>query len=91
MPVEDYLKQYHAESEQFIPLFVDTKALPKFNEILDRVWMQYSRFTATQLSSMSHEPGGPWDKTAPNENISDELIKQYFVQQAYQNEVSAHG
>lgn len=90
MPIDDYLKQYHAPSEQIIPLFVDTKALPQFNEILDRVWKQYSKFSATRLSSMSHESGGPWDQTPPNGNISDDLIRDYFIQQAYRNEVLAH-
>ena len=88
MPIDDYLKQYHAPSEAYVPLFVDTKIMPMFKEVLERVWEQYAGFSATQLSSMSHEVDGPWYQTAPNGNISDEVIKNYFVKQAYQNEVS---
>jgi uncharacterized phage-associated protein len=90
LPIDDYIKQYHAQSDDFVPLFVDTKVLPKFNEILERVWSQYSEFSATQLSSMSHEAGGPWSRTMPNDKISDDLIKEYFVQLAYKNEALAN-
>lgn len=49
---------------------------------------KYSAYTAGRLVSISHEKGGPWDKVYnesgrvnPGMEISDDLIREYFVQQ----------
>ena len=53
--------------------------------IIERVYRVYGGLTALQLSQMTHEPDGPWDKTRKSNpgvhgvDIPDELIKAYFV------------
>ncbi|MGH6808388.1 MAG: Panacea domain-containing protein [Ensifer adhaerens] len=49
---------------------------------------KYSGYTAGRLVSISHEKGGPWDRVYnesgrvnPGMEISDDLIRDYFVQQ----------
>src|SRR5581483_1953316 len=49
--------------------------------LLGRVWKLYGKFSGSQLSAMTHEPGSPWDATykkAPFTEIPDDLIFQYF-------------
>lgn len=29
-------------------------------DLLDRIWKTYGRFSGTQLSAMTHQPGSPW-------------------------------
>ncbi|MBC7773132.1 MAG: SocA family protein [Pyrinomonadaceae bacterium] len=31
--------------------------------IVDKVWSEYNKFSAIQLSAMTHRPGSPWDIT----------------------------
>jgi uncharacterized phage-associated protein len=90
MPIDDYIKQYDENTGQFLPFFVNTNALPQFNDVLERVWQQYRGFSAIQLSSMTHQAGSPWALTTPNDQIEDGLIQQHFVQQAFQNQLLAH-
>jgi uncharacterized phage-associated protein len=89
-PIDDYIKQYDPASASFVPFFVNTSALPRFNDILEQVWAKYSGYNAIQLSSMTHLPGTPWAITLPNEDIDDDVIQQYFVSQAFQNQQQAH-
>ena len=49
---------------------------------------RYGRVNAGKLVGMSHEKGGPWDvvynesgRVNPGMEISDDVIKAYFVQQ----------
>lgn len=50
--------------------------------IIRRVWEIYGKYSASTLSSMTHEPNSPWSKTSGKEirgtDISDELIADYF-------------
>jgi uncharacterized phage-associated protein len=54
------------------------------NKLLKKIIDVYGKFTAAQLSTMTHEAGSPWDRTResnPNRkgvDIPDDLIKQYF-------------
>ena len=90
-PIDEYIEQYDAHSMEFKPMFVNVKAFPRFSEILDRVWEQYSGLTALQLSSMTHETGSPWYVTLPDNKIDDNLIRNYFVHQGFRNEMLANG
>jgi uncharacterized phage-associated protein len=57
--------------------------------LLNNIWSVYSKYTAVQLSNLSHEKGSPWDKAWHDEDgrynyhhvISDEIIKNYYLQQ----------
>lgn len=58
-------------------------------DLIRRVWEVYKKYTAIQLSRMTHEPGTPWAETKNREvkgtTIDDERIKDYFAQLARQN------
>jgi len=50
--------------------------------LIKRVWEIYGRYSASQLSGMTHEPNSPWSQT-PEKNvkgtdISDDVIADYF-------------
>lgn len=43
-----------------------------FDAVLDFVWKSYGKFTAAQLSAMTHAPGSPWEKVRKeNPGIKD--------------------
>ncbi len=58
--------------------------------LLDRIWEVYGHCTASQLSTMTHQPGTPWDtvvkkwggKVPRGTDISMESIKAYFEELA---------
>ena len=60
--------------------------------LLARVWQTYGKFNGMQLSTMSHEPGSPWDVTYNNRppgvvrgiDIPNELLRQHFAELAKQ-------
>ena len=51
--------------------------------VMDRIYAHYSQFDGIQLSTMTHEPGTPWDITwrehGQNHIISNDLIQRYFA------------
>lgn len=51
-------------------------------QIIARVWQVYGRYSASQLSSMTHAENSPWsqvyDKDVRNTDIPDNVIKEYF-------------
>lgn len=56
------------------------------NAVVQRVWNQYGKFTAIQLSNLTHEPGSPWHQVASGFpgglprglNIPNEIIRDFF-------------
>jgi uncharacterized phage-associated protein len=62
------------------------QVLPEDKEtiaLLEKVWSVYSKYTAIQLSDMSHVTGGPWEQVgggnAPTETvIPDQSLQDYF-------------
>jgi uncharacterized phage-associated protein len=60
--------------------------------LIKRVWDIYGKYSAAQLSDMTHEPNSPWSTTPGKEikgtDIDDEEIKRYFRRLA--NEQSLH-
>ncbi len=62
-------------------------------DFLRKIWDVYGDFTAVQLSNMTHILGGPWAVTVAQNGgntdgkviISNELIRQYFAEEAHQN------
>ena len=63
-------------------------------DLLDRVIKVYGKFTALELSAMTHEPHSPWSearKENPGVNfvgITNESLRKYFKAKAVQNEKS---
>lgn len=55
--------------------------------LLERIWDIYGKYSAIELSEMTHEPGGPWDTTIKENpgrrgtDIPDEVLKVYFQKQ----------
>ena len=51
-----------------------------FWSLFDRVWDRYGRLSAMQLSSLTHETGGPWERARSNfaGEIRDEWIADYY-------------
>jgi uncharacterized phage-associated protein len=53
------------------------------NKFLEEFWEKYNNFTSIQLSNLSHDIKGPWNKTRNNYNfkmyISNEEIRNYFI------------
>lgn len=79
--IDDIFKQF----EFYVP---ELRADDEYTKpLLDEIWKIYSRFTASQLSNMTHEPGSPWSTVVaqfngdppPNTSIPTPLIKEYFV------------
>ena len=51
-------------------------------QLLEKVDATFSKYTASQLSEMTHRKGSPWSEVwalSPFGRIPDELIKEYFV------------
>lgn len=78
-PVDGYLLQMNPTSgqrEPQMPLQEDAE----FWGLLNQVWERYSPFTAIQLSALTHEPGGPWDKARQTLalHLSDDGVRDYY-------------
>ena len=54
--------------------------------VIGRVWDQYGKLTASQLTTMTHSQDSPWSqvprKEVPERPIPDPLIAEYFKAQA---------
>jgi uncharacterized phage-associated protein len=66
----------HGAMLKLVPGPADTELWDTMSQVIDR----YGKFNALQLSSMSHEAGGPWEQTqaARQRWISHETVKQYY-------------
>ena len=60
----------------------------KTNLLLQKIWNTYGKYTAIQLSAMTHEPGTPWSITWEkakkqyknlNLTIPDNLIQEHYI------------
>jgi uncharacterized phage-associated protein len=66
--------------------------------LCEKVWREYGRYSAAQLSIMTHRPGTPWDTTW-NRNefklrslaIPNDVIEDYFARQAAKNRGNVAG
>lgn len=57
----------------------------KVCDFLDRIWKEYRKFTASQLSTLTHQAGTPWEKTwnergqyQKGVDIPEALIRQHY-------------
>lgn len=78
-PVADYIYEWDPVKKDVTAFFVSPEANPKFIDVLETVWKQYSPLTAAQLSSLTHLPNTPWSVTASREVIDDDLIRKHFL------------
>ncbi len=78
-----------------VPSLDDEPGLAPFTkQLLDKIWDTYGRYSAIQLSNMTHEPGSPWDQTVreckarnagqllKGTDIPATLIRDYFIEMA---------
>lgn len=77
--------------EKLIPSLKDDLQAEGFTKaLLDRIWSEYGKFDAIQLSNMTHEVGAPWHQIASKydlnpprgTDIPKEVIRDYFVSAA---------
>ena len=74
----DYVTLSSESSELNVPVG-DPRIL-----ILEKIWNVYGKFSAYQLSNMTHKDGGPWQTTwASNQgrrgtDIPENVLKEYF-------------
>lgn len=71
-----------------LPISAATDAVIMDNEhqditrLLDKIWERYSKFTAAQLSTITHQSDTPWSQVyKPNQRrvvIPDDLIKKHY-------------
>ena len=79
----------------FRPADLTSPEVTAAKSLLDRIWSIYSRYTAAQLSALSHEPNGPWHqmvKQMPdgparvrNMPIPNEMIGNFFKARVQKN------
>jgi len=61
---------------------------PSKTRFLESVWKAYKKFSGSQLSTMTHQPGTPWQKTWDEKGakytkgvqIPDEMIREHYEQ-----------
>jgi uncharacterized phage-associated protein len=75
---------------QWVPARLEDEGTPEevatARQVIERVWQQYGSFTASDLTTLTHTEGSPWDRTPDKEEpgtvISDASIREYFLRQA---------
>ena len=64
---------------------------PDQRDVVERVWGRYKKFSANELSAMTHRPGTPWTITyfGPGKNspIPDELVREHYKKLALSKRV----
>ncbi len=77
-----------SECVSHTPVVGDEPARDEFvKSFLDRIWDVYSKYSAIQLSNMTHEPGSPWHQLYTQyegriprfTDIPTESIRAYFA------------
>jgi uncharacterized phage-associated protein len=86
-PINQYFRDFSAtEVEAMYPRV--PKDTPEF-EVVEEVWDAYGRFSARELSAMTHREDSPWDRTmranGKDATIDDELIREHYENLAYQH------
>jgi uncharacterized phage-associated protein len=58
---------------------------PTVRKLLEKVWRSYRRYTAAQLSDMTHKSGTPWHQTYRDgikREIPNDLIERHYEEMA---------
>ncbi|MYG39972.1 MAG: DUF4065 domain-containing protein [Nitrospira sp. SB0677_bin_15] len=89
IPANERAKELRSDFNQEPPVFTWETPMIRENDketpaLLDRVWEVYSKYTASELSALTHQEGTPWH-TVWNENpgmknmhIENDEIKKYY-------------
>jgi uncharacterized phage-associated protein len=84
--IDAYLTQMNPQTGQrqsMVPQFSDSA----FWSLLQQVWDRYSKFSATQLSAMTHEAGGPWQMAR---QLGSGWLDDVQVQNYYRAQLPTH-
>jgi uncharacterized phage-associated protein len=60
--------------------------------VLEKVWEQYGRYSAVQLSNLSHEPGSPWEVAkgkGQGGKLRNEDIHRFFFETSLSHRAKA--
>lgn len=77
-----------------LPLSAATDAVIDDNEhedvrrLLDKIWERYSRLTAAQLSTITHQPDTPWSQVYDPYQRGT-LIPDHLIRKHYQDKIDA--
>lgn len=66
---------------EFVSPFIKNDDI-ETQSLLEKIWDVYSKFSASQLSELTHKKDSPWDTTRSQSGsaISNDLIKEYMQQ-----------
>lgn len=53
--------------------------------LLNKVWEAYGHLSGVQLSSITHKPGSPWEKTWDNKALRGLIIPTTAIQEHYES------
>lgn len=94
----DEIKQYKSSPVRPIPQKDRSEKISNLEiDLIKQVFNAYSCFTGIELSSLTHQEGGPWSITwnhnGQNAYISNDLIENYYRQLAKKSDIenSCHG
>lgn len=77
--IDAYLMQMNSETgerQALVPVFTDGA----FWTLLGQVWDRYSSLSALQLSALTHEAGGPWERARQTGSgwLSDDMVRDHY-------------
>lgn len=83
-PIQDYVKSVDPATNTYVER-IPTSEDTQFWNVLDQVMDRYGNMSALQLSTLSHEPGGPWDiaRAERNARIPNEAIRTHYRRQLH--------
>ncbi len=83
LPILELATDFDDGLKRFVPkIQKDDKQTPK---LLDKIWEKYGGASGTQLSTLCHLPGTPWDKAwqkaegRKNAHIDENDIREYYL------------
>ena len=80
-PITEYAKSWVGNEQRAFVVKRDSNE--DYYGILDLTIRKYMKFSALQLSSITHAPGTPWSETTMGKVIDDDLIKKHFRSLVY--------
>lgn len=78
-PVHTLLSELNPATGNIAAMVPNPQDQP-FWSLLNQIWDRYGKFSAMQLSALTHESGGPWEKARISKYrlIPDEWIRDYY-------------